>query len=139
MDFTVNFSRREIDKALENINLIEDPKARIRAFEFALEYVSQFVEEYPPAPVGSRWKRGTGFINADGTVGKKSVVMSARWSTDVTAKQGELSNNTTYLPYVIGDDQAWFHARNGWINAPKWFEDNKNQIARQWVKALGLL
>lgn len=86
------------------------------------------LKEYPPATVanspsnqrwyqrgyGPKWRTKAGEVHGRQT----SERLGASWAHEIRQEGysvvGVVGNNTSYLPYVQGEEQADFHAERGW-------------------------
>lgn len=47
-----------------------------------------------------------------------------------------VGTNVAYAPYVIGEEQSFYHARNGWVRLDELIESNANYYIEQFGLAL---
>lgn len=125
-DLGKGFNKREKRKALKLVGLA----------------VGGDIEKYPKANAGNRapapfYIRGRGTQLKSGRNLNNSQRMSTKWKHVVSADGEKLNikNRATYSGFVIGQNQARFHARRGWVNVPKYSANRKNgaRLARVYL------
>jgi hypothetical protein len=107
----------------------------------ALQQVREKMPAYPPAPVGSRYKR-TGKLGRSLGVGGSGMGGGAGGRPSIYKIQkfgahgvvGTLGSNVEYAEYVVGENQAGMHSSNWWkLSDVLWRAMDK--IERLWNQA----
>lgn len=118
---------RGLDKAIKKLEKIGGPKALKRPMTKATAHLLDKIAKYPPAtsansPPGNNgyswYERGFGTRTITGMAFPTSETLGRRWTMEVSGdgRKGVVGNNASYGPYVqSAEQQAAFHARNGWI------------------------
>ncbi len=117
---------RGLDKVINKLEKIGGRGALLRPMKRATAYLHEKAATYPPATSANRppgnngyswYERGFGTRTVTGAAFPTSETLGRRWTTEVSAdgRKGVVGNNASYGPYVqSGEQQAGFHARNGW-------------------------
>lgn len=103
------------------IQVLEPPMQR------AVYRLQAAMQDYPPAPRGSRYIR-------TGTLGR-------RWTTRITHSgngiTGTVGNNTAYGPLVQSERfQTRTHKRTGWTTDERAVKDNERAIVSDFERAI---
>lgn len=107
--------------AINAIKVLEPPMQR------AVYRVQQAMQDYPPAPRGSRYIR-------TGTLGRRWTTRITRSSNGIT---GAIGNNTAYGPLVQSARfQTRFHKRTGWTTDERAVKENERAIVDDFQRAI---
>lgn len=94
------------------------------------------MQDYPPAPSGSRYIRGYGFPNRP-----TSEKLGQRWTTRIETSSngltGKVGNNASYGPWVqsIRFQTRW-HRRTGWTTDERAIKENERAIVGDFERAI---
>lgn len=99
-----------------------------------LQYV---VQDYPPAPSGSRYIRGYGFAGGPRT----SENLGKRWTTVIETHAdglvGKVGNNASYGPLVQSERfQTAVHRRTGWMTDERALRENEDAIVGDFEREI---
>ena len=132
-----------LEAITRKIDALGKPHAFVKPMHEAVQYVQGGVSKYPasssansPKAHGGWYERGFGskYRRLDGTVtGRQtSQTLGRRWTSSVTpdGRLGRVGNNAKYAKYVQGEEQAGFHKRRGWTNAPEWADKHSGNILK---------
>lgn len=94
------------------------------------------VDDYPPAPPGSRYIRGYGFPGRP-----TSEKLGQRWTTKIERTTdglvGKVSNNASYGPWVQSERfQTRFHRRTGWMTDERAMRENEQAIVDDFEREI---
>lgn len=102
----------------------------------AVDRIKYGMQDYPPAPAGSRYIRGYGFPNRP-----TSEKLGQRWKTKIDPSSngltGRVGNNASYGPLVQSERfQTRWHRRTGWTTDERAVKDNERAIVADFEQAI---
>lgn len=117
---------RGIDKLLRKLGKVAAAKVLEKPMQRALLRIQRDMQEYPPQPASSRYKR-------TGTLGR-------RWTTRISKSggglQGRVGNTTRYGPWVQSERfQARIH-QGSWRTDERAIRENQHVIVIEFAREI---
>jgi len=118
---------RGIDKLMRKLGKATAISVLQKPMQRALLRIQRDMQEYPPQPASSRYRRS-------GTLGR-------RWTTRMTRSggglQGRVGNTTAYGPWVQSHRfQARVHRRTGWRTDERVIRENQQAIVADFQRGI---
>ncbi len=132
---------RGLDKAIRKLGLVVTADKLEAPMQRSLYRLQATMQDYPPAPRGSRYIRGYGFPGR-----QTSEKLGQRWKVRIdpvaNGLVGKVGNNASYGPWVQSERfQTRWHRRTGWMTDERAVNENRQAIvadfAREISRALG--
>lgn len=142
---------RGLDKAMRKLEKVGGRGALKRPMIKATAHLLDVIAKYPPAtsantPPGNNgfswYERGFGTRSVTGMAWPTSETLGRRWTTEVSGdgRKGIVGNNASYGPYVqSAEQQAAFHARNGWKTDATVAQEEAASVVRFFDDEIGEL
>jgi len=105
-----------LDKLRLKLAFMKDPKGVTHGIKDAALHLQKEAKVYPPKPAHSTYRR--------------TLNLGKRWAVNVRRLGATVSNNTSYGPFVQGDEQTWFHAETGWKTTGEIAEDETEEVVK---------